>query len=340
MNSVERIKNSILYKEVDRIPAGLFGTSLEYEKGLAEYLGCCCVEEMYRHLSIDVWHTGSLVYRGGEKHYRGRKIDPGKELYYERNPYPPFCDVTSVEEVEEYPFPSIDDYDETNLMKEIEAHSEFALCTGINSAIFHNYLYMCGQENGLCYIKTKPNIAHAIIRRITDFWVAYLERTLEVAAGRAVMVENCNDFGTQVSMFISPEDFRVYFRPQLQRLYDVAHKYGVFYMQHSCGAITPIIEDFIEMGADILNPIQTSADGMKLEQVVEQFYGRITFYGGIDTQYLLPNGPEEKIRDNVRKAISLFGLNGGFILSGSQGLMNDIPYAHAVAMLDPNLRSA
>lgn len=338
MNARERVINSILYKKVDRIPAGLFGTDIKYQQGLAQYLNCSNIEEMYRYLSIDIWHTCTLVYKGGEKYYRGRWVDPYKDLYWEHNPNPPFSDVSSIDEVEEYPFPSIDDFDETNLLADIERHSEFALCTGINSAIFHNYLYMCGQENGFCLMKTDPEIAHAIIRSITDFWVIYLERVLDVAGDNALMVENCNDFGTQHSMFISPEDFREFFRPQLKRLYDVAHKHGVFYMQHSCGAISPIIDDFIEMGADILNPIQISADGMQLNKLAEKFHGKVTFYGGIDTQYLLPNGPEDLIRDGVRQAISLFGLHGGFILSGSQGLMDDIPYAHAVAMLDPSLR--
>lgn len=338
MDSRERVRNCIQYKKVDQLPAGLFGTHPDYEAGLVEYLGCRSVEEMYRHLAIDVWHTGVLEYKGRKVHYRGREIDPEMDLYWEHNPHPPFSDITSPEEVEEYPFPAMEDYDETKLLKEIDTHSEFALCTGINSAIFHNYLYMCGQENGLCNIKTEPDIARAVIRRITDFWVAYLERVLEVAAGREVMVENCNDFGTQRSMFICPEDFRTFFKPELKRLYDVAHRHGIFCMQHSCGAVSPIIEDFIEIGADVLNPIQVSADGMKLEQVVKQFHGRIAFYGGIDTQYLLPQGPEEAIRSEVHKAVSLFGLNGGFILSGSQGLMHDIPFANAAAMLDPTLR--
>lgn len=338
MDSSSRVRNSVGYNKVDRIPAGLFGTTREYEMGLAEYMGCRTIEEMYRRLCIDIWHTGVLEYKGRKVRYRGREIDPGRELYWEHNPHPPFSDVTSPEEVEEYVFPTMEDYDEKSFLKEVEEHSEFALCTGINSALFHNYLYMCGQENGLCYLKTEPDLARAVIRRITDFWVAYLERILEVAGNKSVMVENCNDFGTQRSMFISREDFRSFFRPELQRLYDTAHKHGVLYLQHSCGAIGPIIGDFIDMGADLLNPIQVSADGMQLEEVVGRFYGKIGFYGGIDTQYLLPQGPEDRIRQKVREAASMFGLNGGWILSGSQGLMSDIPYAHAAAMLDPAIR--
>ncbi len=103
-------------------------------------------------------------------------------------------------------------------------------------------------------------------------------------------------------------------------------------------AIRPIIHDFFEMGADILNPIQVRAEGMNVEELAHEYRGKIAFYGGVDTQELLVSGPEKSIRDEVRRLFEIFGLQGGFILSGSQGLLEDIPYGHAVAMLEENLR--
>lgn len=339
MTSKERVKNAILRRPVDRVPAGLFGTAKDYERRLMEHVGCQTIEDGYRKLQIDVWHTGVPTYHGHAAKYRGLALDTGYALYWERNPHPPFADLESAEQVEEYPFPTMDDYDDEALLQEVRTHGDFALCTGINSALFHNYLYMCGQANAMCYLKSNPEIASAVIGRITDFWVAYLDRVLQVVGKDATFVENCNDFGTQRSLFISPADFRAFFRPQLQRLYDTAHRHGVLYMQHSCGAIRPIVDDFVEMGADLLNPIQVSASGMALEGIAGQYRGRIAFYGGIDTQHLLPDGPEEAIRAEVRRVLRLFGRDGGYILSGSQGLMDDIPPGHAAAMLDPALRN-
>ncbi|MGI6705805.1 MAG: uroporphyrinogen decarboxylase family protein [Clostridia bacterium] len=327
MNAKERVKRAVAFKEVDRVPAGLFGTHVEYEEGLARYIGVASVEEMYRVLGVDVWHSRVGLSYTSDMDLKKRE---------EENPHP-FAEVVSVDEVEAWPFPDIADYDATDLVKHLEAHQEFFVCGGINSAIFHHYLGICGQENALCFLKTQPDVAKAIIRRITDFWVGYLKKVLESCHGLIDMIENCNDFGTQRSTFISPEDFREFFKPELQRLYDTAKAYGVLYMQHSCGAIEPIISDFIEMGADILNPIQVQASGMDMENLVTKYKGKITFYGGIDTQQLLPNGPEDRIREEVRKLISYFGNEGGLILSGSQGLMEDIPYSHAVAMLQENL---
>ncbi|MFW5981409.1 MAG: uroporphyrinogen decarboxylase family protein [bacterium] len=328
MNSKERLQRAVAYQKVDRVPVGLFGTHVEYEEGLADYIGVSSIEEMYKKLGIDIWHCKQgLDYTKGDNFWNISEEEG-----------PPYADITSIEEVEAHQFADINDLDATALAQEIEEHQEFAVCGGINSAIFHHYLYVCGQENALCYLKTQPEVAKAIIRKITDFFVAYLEKVLQTGQGKIDLIENCNDFGTQRSLFISAEDFREFFKPQLQLLYDKAKEYGVFYMQHSCGAITPIIPDFIEMGADILNPIQTAASNMEIAKLVEQYYSKITFYGGIDTQHLLPHGPEAKIRKEVRKVLDLFGKDGGYILSGAQGLMEDIPYQHAVAMLEENLK--
>lgn len=339
MDSKERVCRAITYQTVDRIPAGLFGTAKQYEQRLAEYFGLKTREELYRQQGIDVWHTGGPVYMGPALTYKGRPADIIKDMYWENNPSPPFAHATSIDEILSYPVPSLDDFDLVSLDREIRAHGEFALCTGINAAIFHNLLYLCGQENGLCLLKQDPDMARAIIDFITDFWVAYLEKTLEVADGRALFIENCNDFGTQHSMFISPDDFRFFFKPALRRLCDTAHRHGVYYMQHSCGDVSPIIEDYIDFGADVLNPIQVLARDMSLASVVNRYRGRIAFYGGIDTQLLLPRGPVEAIQNAVSEAAALFGPDGGFILSGSQGLMDDIPLAHAAAMLDCRLRT-
>ena len=326
MISKERVKQAVAHEEGDRFPAGLFGTHIEYEEGLAQFIGVSSVEEMYRELGVDIWHSrAKLEYQGAENVW-------GKT---EENPYP-FANMTTIEEVEAHPFADPDGFDSTTFVEHLETHQEFAVCGGINSAIFHNYLDMCGQENGLCLLKTDPELSKAMIRRITDFWERYLRKVLEAGRGMIDMIENCNDFGTQRSMFISVEDFREFFKEPLTRLYNTAKEYGVLYMQHSCGAVRPIISDFIEMGADILNPIQVEADGMDIEELASKYKEKITFYGGIDTQHLLPHASEDAIRKEVRRLKSLFGNGGGLIMSGSQGLMADIPYANAVAMLDEN----
>lgn len=339
MDSKQRVINAITHRQLDRIPASLHGTDMEYQSGLAEYIGASSVEDMYQRLGIDLWCTiHGLRYVGRPRSYKGRILDLHKTMYDEYNPAPPFDGVETLEEVLEYPEPVPDDFADDGLSSELDAHAGFAIMGSVNAAMFHNFLYMCGQLNGLCMLKQQPELAHAIIEKITRYWEAYITKFMEIAADRLDVMENCNDFGTQLSMFISAEDFRTFFKAPLKRLYDIAHAGGLYQVQHSCGAVRPIIDDFIEMGADALNPIQVCASGMELLPLARDYGDRIALFGGIDTQHLLPKGPIERIRDTVRAAVEHFGLNGGYILAGSQGLLSDIPYEHARAMLDPTMR--
>lgn len=328
MTPKERLQRAVAYEEVDRPPAGLFGTHTDYEQGLARHIGASSIEAMYLELGVDIWHSKVGLRYTGEGNPLGNSAE---------NPHP-FAEMTTVDEVEAYALPGPGVFDATDLVEHLRAHQEFAVCGGINSAVYHHYLNLCGQENALCFLRQQPEVAKAMIRRINDYFVGYLRKVLEAGEGLIDLVENCNDFGTQRSMFISAADFREFFSEPLKQLYDLAKEHDVLYMQHSCGSIGPIIDDFIEMGADILNPIQVEADGMDIEELVARHKGRITFYGGIDTQRLLPLGPEEKIRREVRRLIDYFGKGGGLILGGSQGLLEDIPYEHAVAMLEENLQ--
>ena len=340
MNSIESVLHAIRGEYVDRIPASLHGTDMEYQKGLAQYVGVSSVEDMYRKLGIDLWCTcRGLRYVGPQCFYKGRPVALRETMYDEYNPHPPFADVETVEEVLDYPEPAPDDFADDGLSDELDSHANFAIMGSVNAAMFHNFLYMCGQLDGLCMLKQRPELAHAIIEKITRYWEAYITRFAEVAAGRIQIMENCNDFGTQLSMFISAEDFRTFFKEPLKRLYAIAHANGLYQVQHSCGAVRPLIDDFISMGADVLNPIQVCAIGMELLPLARQYRGRIALFGGIDTQHLLPNGPAERIQEAVRAAVEFFGHDGGYILAGSQGLMKDISYANAVSMLAPALRA-
>ncbi|NJD04786.1 MAG: hypothetical protein FIA99_19790, partial [Ruminiclostridium sp.] len=240
----------------------------------------------------------------------------------------------SVDEVESYQWPDIKDFDSTDFEKQLWMYDEFAIDAGLWAPIFHNVAWLCGFENTLVNLKLEPEISKAIIRHVTDFWIDYLKKLMESGKGRIDMVQNCNDFGAQSNLIMSLETFLEFFKPELKRVYDVIKSYGAKVMQHSCGAIEPIIPDLIEIGVDILNPVQVSAKGMEMELLAEKYGDKVTFYGGIDTQHVLPEGPVERIREETRHAIGTLGKGGGYILSPSQAFEPDIPFDHLLAMFD------
>jgi uroporphyrinogen decarboxylase len=129
-----------------------------------------------------------------------------------------------------------------------------------------------------------------------------------------------------------------FFRPSLKRYYDTAHEFGCKVMQHSCGAIRDIIPFLIEDGVDILDPIQVAADGMALPGLVHDFGTRLCFHGGVDTQRTLPYGSPDEVRAEVRSYLNLTRDGGGYILTGSQELIEDIPTDNILAMYDENCR--
>lgn len=112
-------------------------------------------------------------------------------------------------------------------------------------------------------------------------------------------------------------------------------EYGANVLQHSCGSVVPIIPDFIEIGVDILNPIQITANGMDPFLLKSRYGDKLTFHGGIDTQYVLPNSTTKEVRKIVREMIKIMGNGGGYVLSGTQGFeTDDIPVENIIAMYD------
>jgi uroporphyrinogen decarboxylase len=130
-----------------------------------------------------------------------------------------------------------------------------------------------------------------------------------------------------------------FFRGPLKRYFDVSKEFGCRVMKHSCGAVRDLIPAFIEDGVDILDPVQTAAEGMDLAGLLRDFGSRLSFHGGMDTQRLLPFGSTADVRARVRDYLALTRERGGYILAGSQEYIRDIPLDNIVAIYDEATRA-
>lgn len=143
------------------------------------------------------------------------------------------------------------------------------------------------------------------------------------------------DFGTQSSLFCSPETFDSLYLPYYRRINDWIHgntPWKTF--KHSCGAVEPLIDHFIEAGFDILNPVQCSARGMEPENLKKTYGARISFWGGgVDTQKTLPFGSPEDVRREVLSRCEIFSAGGGFIFNSIHNVQAKTPVENIVAML-------
>jgi uroporphyrinogen decarboxylase len=142
-----------------------------------------------------------------------------------------------------------------------------------------------------------------------------------------------DDFSSQLSLLMNPKTWRCYFKPAWKALFQLTHEAGYLVFFHSCGAVAQVIPDLIEIGVDVLYPIQPLASGMDIVALKECFGNKLTFYGGLDVQQLVPHGTPEAIENEVSRLINLFQDSGGLILSTSHVVMEDIPFYNVLAML-------
>jgi len=141
-----------------------------------------------------------------------------------------------------------------------------------------------------------------------------------------------DDYGAQNALLISPAHWRRFFKPHLRRMYDRIHAAGKFVYLHSCGHVTPIVGELIELGVDMLQPIQP--ESMDIFALKREFGRQITFAGGISTQYTLPFGTPQQVRDETLRCLDEMGAGGGYVAAPAKPILPGVPLANAVALLD------
>ncbi|MBC8507917.1 MAG: hypothetical protein H8D34_23870 [Chloroflexi bacterium] len=187
-------------------------------------------------------------------------------------------------------------------------------------------------DNLLCDMIISPSMAEYIIDRYTDFYVDYYSAMFEATQGRIDILRIADDFGTQIGSLISMELFSKFIKPKVKKLVDMAHAYGVKVMFHSCGSVIDYIDELIEVGVDILDPIQTQAERMDPAYIKQRFGEKICLHGSLDTQYTLPKGSVEEVIEEVKDRISVLGPGGGFIIAPSHTLQPDVPIQNIEAI--------
>ncbi len=186
-------------------------------------------------------------------------------------------------------------------------------------------------------IATRPDYIHAIFEKQTDIALNNLDR-ISTAVGDAIdIVFVCGtDFGAQRGTFCSRKTFQSLWAPYYKQINGWIHQntnWKTF--KHSCGSVINFIDDFIECGFDIYNPVQCSAANMDANELKERFGARVTFWGGgVDTQKTLPFGTPEEVRREVLERCETFAPGGGFVFNTVHNIQARTPIENIVAMLD------
>ncbi|ORC31185.1 hypothetical protein B4O97_17385 [Marispirochaeta aestuarii] len=182
---------------------------------------------------------------------------------------------------------------------------------------------------------TDPVFSHEFLDRVLEWNLEVLRFVMDRIGDSIDVVKFADDLGTQESLLISPDTYREFIKPRHARYVEEIKKYGCRVLLHSCGAVRPLIEDFIEIGIDALNPVQISAAGMDPGELKEEYGGRIVFWGGgIDTQAVLPAVTPDKVREEVRRNMEIFKKGGGYIFAQVHNIQPDVPVENVIAMYE------
>jgi uroporphyrinogen decarboxylase len=188
-------------------------------------------------------------------------------------------------------------------------------------------------EKTLTEMALQPKLAEDMMRRCTEFSIALSETACQRFEIDWLWLGD--DAGGQRSMLMSPETWRETVKPLLKQNADVAARRGITVAFHSCGAIRPIIPDLIEIGVNVLNPIQCNCPGMHPLELKREFGRDLTFMGGVDTQGVLPNGTADQVRKATAELLDgMIRDGGGYILAASHTVPPETPDENIFAMYE------
>lgn len=287
---------------------------------------------MWRQVTPD----GSLYDIWGV-HYRVEQHQFGG---YEGHASYPLGEAATVAELAAHPWPQPDWWDFSGLPAMIDRlqqdgpfHVRFRL-----GSFFEQAWALRGLEKFMMDLVISPEIPAYIMDRIVEVHLGNLQTVLELAGDRLDMVYTYDDVATQKSLMISPQLWRELIKPRHQKILDLVHRYGKSAMYHCDGAIAPLIPELLDIGVDVLNPVQTDSPGMEPAGLKEKFGSRLTFHGGIDIIKTLPQGTIAQVQQEVKARIGVLGQNGGYIMCSSHHIQPDTPLPNVLAMYDIALR--
>jgi uroporphyrinogen decarboxylase len=378
VNSRERVVLALNHKEPDRVPIDLGATIVSsivrasYVE-LMKYLGMPADQiEMLDHVQQLPYLDEPLLERFGvdfrliqmpaatapglrvfeEGNYFafidrwGSKLHMPKEggLYFDWVEFP--IRVPTMDALDHYLWPRPDpaeDIAQLRLQAEhLSKSTEFALVGSaiIGGGIFEQPARTMGMESFLMALVTEPRFADRLMEQITEIYIESCDGYLDQVGEFIQVFTYWDDLCGQNGWLVRPDIYRKMVKPKQRRLLEAIKKKTnakVFY--HSCGASRDLIPDLIDLGFDIVNPVQVSARDMDSRQLKRDFGADIVFWGGgVDTQHVLPFGTPDEVRDEVRRRIDDLAPGGGFVFAAVHNIQAFVPPENIVAAFDTALQ--
>ena len=262
---------------------------------------------------------------------------PHGGLYYESTTAPLSGPITR-DDIEVYPWPDPVDPGRFEGMKERATHVHEvdgratvvgSLCAGVTEMHFR----LRGYEDGYMDMALDPDLARALMRKITDLKLAYWEQVLDEIGPDIDIAAEADDLGAQHAPLFSPEAYRDIVKPLHREIVElIKGRSNARFFLHSCGAIRELIPDLIDIGVDVLNPVQVSAAGMETAELKATFGDDITFWGGtVDPQKTLARGTPEEVHEETVRRIDELKPGGGFVIASIHNMQAQVPVENILA---------
>ncbi len=367
MTHRERVLAALNHEEPDRVPMDLGGSLASTVVGeaypaLREALGLPVhdhadarvyaslaeIEEDVRvAFDVDLVHAPQAVGAGSAKQIvsedtfidewgvRWHKPEGG-HYYVERAP---FADDATPQAVDAYPW--LDPEEMVNLdgvvdaLEKLRAESDYAISMELRGRVLSLGQFVRGFEDFMVDLAINEPFVEALFERTTAIQIAVNDIVLREVGDLVDIVYTSDDLGGQNGPQVSMDCFRSLLKPHFQRIWaHIRANTQAKLMHHCCGSVYAYLADFIELGVEALNPVQVSAADMDPARLKAEYGQHLTFWGGVDTQTIMPRGSTVEVREEVARRIRQMALGGGYILAAVHNLQPEVPPANIIALYE------
>jgi len=372
MNSRERVLTALDHREPDRIPLDIGGanTSIHVNayRALREYLGLPEIEIQLLHQAGQVAKLDEDFLELLKVDTRFVAVvkpeSQGKATLRDEGDYEAFTDSWGVgwrkpkvhglyfdmyqhplsgqevaEKLQTYTWPSASSpavyQGQLEMARHIRSQDKVAILGGFSAGPFEKYSWLRGFVDAFTDFAADHGLVNTLMDKIVELKVEYWERALAESGQYIDVVFEGDDVAGQDRLLISPSVYRELLKPRHKEIFQAIKKAAphVKIHFHSCGAIRPLIPDLIEIGVDILNPVQISSKGMDPFELKKEFGKDLSFWGGgVDTQNVFSKGTPEQVREDVKRNIEALAPGGGFVFNTVHNTQADVPPENFMAM--------
>jgi uroporphyrinogen decarboxylase len=357
----ERFKKILSHQPADRVPLDLAGTSLTgiapgVVKGIRRIFDLPHInqddqgqidEAILQTFEIDFRRIGSLIGSGDHQlpDKPGTRVDIWGVVRawtgeYWDIVYNPLKNST-IDDLDRYPWPDPEKWIQYEMLQYYQEqarwlweNTEYVIVAEHPVyGIFELACWMCGFDDFLWRLAGDKEYVHKLFKILLELQKKFIAPYYQAIGQFIHMTTSGDDFGTQTGPFLSPKLFRELVSPYFSERIDFTRGFTPgYFWHHTCGSVYSLIPELIEVGVDILNPIQPGAFMMEPDRLKSDFGKRLCFHGGFDTQHVLPFGSQDEVRGEVEKMMNVLKVDGGYIFSAAHNIQEDVPPENVIEL--------